>query len=135
MPFAAGFAAIAVAMSAQISVRGCALAAASGSVATGLGYCTWYAVLPALGASRAAIAQLSVPVITAGAAIVLLGEPLGRDVVIGGGGILGGLALALWQRRVSSRRHLALLRSRRGRTDGHLRGTGDPRRSPGACPR
>lgn len=103
LPFAAVFAAIAVAMSAQVTVRGCALAVVTGSVTTGLGYCMWYAVMPVLGASRAAITQLSVPVITAVAAIVLLDEPLGRDVAIGGCVILGGLALALWRRNVSNR--------------------------------
>jgi drug/metabolite transporter (DMT)-like permease len=60
----------------------------------------WYAVLPSLGAARAAIVQLSVPVIAALGAIVLLDEPLRRHVAIGGAVILGGLAIALWSRRV-----------------------------------
>ncbi|HEU4733150.1 MAG TPA: DMT family transporter, partial [Kofleriaceae bacterium] len=103
LPFAAVFAAIAIASTARVTPRGLGLAVASGGITTGLGYCVWYSVIPALGAARAAIVQLSVPVITAGAAIVLLGEPLAANVAIGGGIILGGLALALYQGRVANR--------------------------------
>jgi drug/metabolite transporter (DMT)-like permease len=74
------------------------LAVVSGAVTSGLGYCLWYAVLPSLGAARAAIVQLSVPVIAAVGAILLLDEPLRSHVAIGGAIILGGLALALWRR-------------------------------------
>lgn len=97
VPFAAVFGAVAIAAPAQVTARGVILAVASGGVASGLGYCIWYAVLPSLGAARAAIVQLSVPVIAAGGAIVLLDEPLRRHVAIGGAIILGGLALALWR--------------------------------------
>ncbi|TMQ12214.1 MAG: DMT family transporter [Deltaproteobacteria bacterium] len=100
LPFAVGFAAIALATAAHVTWRGAILAIASGGVTSGLGYCVWYAVLPSLGAARAAIVQLSVPVIAAVGAIVLLDEPLRRHVAIGGAVILGGLALALWSRRV-----------------------------------
>jgi drug/metabolite transporter (DMT)-like permease len=101
LPFIAAFAAISVAATAHVTARGAALAVVSGAVTSGLGYCLWYAVLPSLGAARAAIVQLSVPVIAAAGAIVLLDEPLRRHVAIGGAIILGGLALALWQRRVA----------------------------------
>jgi drug/metabolite transporter (DMT)-like permease len=97
VPFAAVFGAIAIAAPAQVTAPGVILAVASGGVASGLGYCLWYAVLPSLGAARAAIVQLSVPVIAAGGAILLLDEPLRRHVAIGGAIILGGLALALWR--------------------------------------
>lgn len=100
LPFTAVFGAIAIAYTAHVSSRGVALALTSGAVTSGLGYCLWYAVLPSLGAARAAIVQLSVPVIAAAGGIVLLDEPLRRHVAIGGAVILGGLALALWQRRV-----------------------------------
>jgi drug/metabolite transporter (DMT)-like permease len=99
LPFTAAFGAIAIARTGQVTARGAVLAAVSGAVTTGLGYCVWYAVLPSLGAARGAIVQLSVPVIAAAGAIVLLDEPLRRPVAIGGAIILGGLALALWQRR------------------------------------
>lgn len=99
LPFTALFAAIAIVETAHVTTRGTVLALVSGAITSGLGYCLWYAVLPALGAARAAIVQLSVPVIAALGAIVLLDEPLRSHVAIGGAIILGGLALALWQRR------------------------------------
>ncbi len=49
---------------------------AAGGIASGLGYSLWYAAVPSLGATRAAVVQLSVPVITAIAAVFVLGEPL-----------------------------------------------------------
>jgi drug/metabolite transporter (DMT)-like permease len=100
LPFTAAFGAIAIAGAGQVTARGAVLAAVSGALTTGLGYCVWYAVLPSLGAARGAIVQLSVPVFAAAGAIVLLDEPLQRPVAIGGAIILGGLALALWQRRL-----------------------------------
>jgi drug/metabolite transporter (DMT)-like permease len=97
VPIAALLAAIAIATSAHLTVQGVVLALASGGVASGLGYCLWYAVLPSLGAARAAFVQLSVPAIAAGGAVALLDEPLRRHVALGGAIILGGLALALWR--------------------------------------
>lgn len=101
LPLTAAFAAIAVASTAQLTARGVALAAVSGAITSGLGYCVWYAVLPSLGAARGGIVQLSVPAIAVAGGIVLLDEPLRRDVAIGGAIILGGLALALWQCRLA----------------------------------
>jgi len=43
--------------------EGFALAAASGALASALGYAAWYAVLPSLSAGRAATVQLAVPVL------------------------------------------------------------------------
>jgi drug/metabolite transporter (DMT)-like permease len=99
LPFTAAFGVLAVAGTAEVTARGAVLAAVCGVITTGLGYCLWYAVLPSLGAARGAIVQLSVPVIASLGAIVVLDEPLRRHVAIGGAIILGGLALALWQRR------------------------------------
>ncbi len=45
--------------------RGISLASASGAVASGLGYSLWYLALPGLGTVRAAVLQLTVPVIAA----------------------------------------------------------------------
>lgn len=96
VPVAALLVAIAFATRAHASATGIVLAAASGGIASGIGYSLWYAVVPALGATRAAVVQLSVPVITALGAIGVLGEPLRLNVAIGGGAIIGGLALALF---------------------------------------
>lgn len=66
----------------------------SGAIASGLGYAVWYGVLPALSRTRAAVIQLSVPVIAAVAAIPLLGEASSLRLVIAAVLILGGIALA-----------------------------------------
>jgi drug/metabolite transporter (DMT)-like permease len=95
VPIAAVLVAIAFATRAHASPLGIGLAAASGGIASGLGYSLWYAAVPSLGATRAAVVQLSVPVLTALAAIPILAEPLRATVAIGGAAIVGGLALAL----------------------------------------
>ena len=60
---------------------GVLMAAASGSLASGIGYTFWYAVLPSLAAWRAALVQLIVPVITAFGAVALLDEKIGARLV------------------------------------------------------
>lgn len=95
VPVAALLAVVALANGAHASAAGIALAAASGGIASGLGYSLWYAAVPALSATQAAVVQLSVPVITALAAVVLLAEPLRWPLAIGGAAIVGGLAIAL----------------------------------------
>ena len=84
---------------AHLGGRGVALAVASGALDSGLGYSVWYAALPGLTGLRAAIVQLTVPVIAAAGAVVLLGESLSGLLVGAGSAILGGVALALWPRR------------------------------------
>ncbi len=79
--------------------RGALLAVLSGAVASGLGYATWYTVLPALRATHAATVQLSVPVIAAIGGVLLLGEHLSLRLVLCSVAILGGLALVLHARR------------------------------------
>lgn len=73
--------------------RGLALAVASGALASGLGYAVWYAALKHIGTHTAAVSQLTVPIITAIAGILLLSEPLTWPTVVGGACILGGIAL------------------------------------------
>jgi drug/metabolite transporter (DMT)-like permease len=97
VPMAAVFIAVALGFAIHVTTYGIVLAIASGAITSGLGYVVWYAVLPSLGAARAALVQLSVPVIAAVGSIALLSEPLHRHVVVGGSVILGGLALALWR--------------------------------------
>lgn len=74
---------------------GLLLAITSGALASGVGYAIWYAALPALRASTAATVQLSVPVITALAGVVLLAEPLSVRLFIASIAILGGIALVI----------------------------------------
>jgi drug/metabolite transporter (DMT)-like permease len=81
--------------SAAVSARGLALAATSGGVTSGLGYAVWYRALRGLTATRAAILQLSVPVIAAAGAVLLLGEHPSARLGVATAAILGGVALAL----------------------------------------
>jgi drug/metabolite transporter (DMT)-like permease len=78
-----------------LSAAGFALAAVSGALASGIGYSLWYAALPHLSRTRAAALQLTVPVLAAGAGLVLLGEPLTLRLVVAGAVILGGVALSV----------------------------------------
>ena len=80
------------------SWSGVAMAALSGAIASGLGYALWYAVLAGMPATRAATAQLSVPVIAALGGVVLLSEPVTLRLVISSVATLGGIALVLLQR-------------------------------------
>ena len=65
---------------ASIDAAGTLLAIASGALASGLGYAVWYARLH-IQTSTAAVAQLSVPVITAIAGVGLLAEPVSLRLV------------------------------------------------------
>lgn len=78
--------------------RGITLALISGSVTSGLGYAVWYRVLPRLSVMQAAVSQLSVPVIAAFGASVLLAEPLSVGLVTSGLAVLTGVGLVLWTR-------------------------------------
>lgn len=79
----------------QLSATGVALAVGSGAITSGIGYTLWYAALPALSATRAAIVQLSVPVLAAFGGVLLLDEPFTWRLGFSGAAILGGVALAL----------------------------------------
>jgi drug/metabolite transporter (DMT)-like permease len=73
---------------------GVALAVVSGAVTSGLGYALWYRILPELGTGRAAVAQLSVPVIAALGGAALLAEVPGPRFWLAAVLVLGGVALA-----------------------------------------
>ncbi|HEU5061240.1 MAG TPA: DMT family transporter, partial [Kofleriaceae bacterium] len=77
------------------SPGGVALAVASGALASGGGYALWYAALRGLTVARAAILQLLVPVLAATGGVFLLGEAASLRLVLAGGAILGGVALAV----------------------------------------
>ena len=83
----------------SIDKAGFLYAAASGALASGLGYAIWYTVLPTLKATHAATIQLSVPVIAALGGIAFLGEPLNFRLVIASIATLGGIALVIMERR------------------------------------
>jgi drug/metabolite transporter (DMT)-like permease len=80
------------------TAKGIAAAVTSGALTSGLGYALWYAVLPQLGASRAAVAQLTVPVIALAGGAAVLGEAPGLRLILAGGVVLGGVWLSLARR-------------------------------------
>ena len=77
------------------SGRGIAMAVLSGAVTSGLGYALWYAVLPRLASSAAALAQLSVPLIALLGGVALIGEWPALRFAPAAALILGGIALGL----------------------------------------
>ncbi|MEM8787415.1 MAG: DMT family transporter [Pseudomonadota bacterium] len=79
------------------------LAVASGAVASGLGYAVWYAVLPRLEPSLAAIAQLTVPLIALSGGVLLLGEAVTWAFALAACLILGGVALAIYDPTLGGR--------------------------------
>jgi drug/metabolite transporter (DMT)-like permease len=62
LPVAALLGGVAFAIGAHASAAGILLAACSGAIASGLGYSVWYAAVPALGSTRAAIVIARLPV-------------------------------------------------------------------------
>jgi drug/metabolite transporter (DMT)-like permease len=77
------------------SAKGLGLAALSGAVTSGLGYALWYRVLPALGPSRAGVAQLTVPLIAAAGGAALIGEMVGLRFALAAGLVIGGVVLGM----------------------------------------
>jgi len=74
---------------------GVLLAVISGGATSGLGYALWYAVVPELGATRAALWQLTVPVIAVLGGVALLGEALTLRLVLSCALVVGGVAIGL----------------------------------------
>ena len=87
----------------KVEARGLTLAVASGGVTSGLGYAVWYRALRGLTATQGAILQLSVPVLAALGAVALLGEMLSPRLAIAGLAVLGGVTVALSERRKPTR--------------------------------
>jgi drug/metabolite transporter (DMT)-like permease len=82
-----------------VTPRGLVLATVSGALTSGMGYAIWYRALRGLTATRAAILQLTVPVIAAGGAVLLLDETPSPRLAAAGAAVIGGVALALTARK------------------------------------
>lgn len=78
--------------------EGMVLALVSGALTSGVGYAVWYSALRGLSAMRAATVQLSVPLMTAFGAVLVLGEGVTGRLVVASVGILGGIGLVLARR-------------------------------------
>jgi drug/metabolite transporter (DMT)-like permease len=87
----------------EATARGAWLAVLSGAVASGLGYVIWYAALKGLTTTRAAVVQLSVPVLAAIGGVLFLAEAITHRLVLSSVIILGGIALAIWGRDDAAR--------------------------------
>lgn len=79
----------------SLDSTGIAYAVASGSLASGVGYAIWYAILPSLPATLAATLQLSVPVIAAVGGVLFLGEVVTLHLTLCSLAILGGIGLVI----------------------------------------
>lgn len=83
---------------------GVALAVMSGAITSGLGYVVWYQALKGLTATRAGIAQLTVPAIAALGGVIFLAEPITLRFTLSTLAILGGVALAVLTPATGSRK-------------------------------
>lgn len=85
--------------SSSLDTAGFWYAVSSGALASGIGYAIWYTALPSLKAASAATVQLSVPVIAALGAVVILAEPITLRLVLASVAILGGIALVIVEKQ------------------------------------
>lgn len=79
----------------NLSPKGILFAVISGAIASGIGYSIWYAALKYHTATRAAILQLSVPILAAIGGLIFLSEVISLRLVIAGSLILGGIGLVI----------------------------------------
>ena len=79
----------------ELSLAALAPPIASGAVASSLGSVLWYVAARRLTATRAATAQLTVPVLSALGGTVLLSEPVTARMVLAGALVLAGTAVAM----------------------------------------
>lgn len=79
----------------KLSSKGVLLAVLSGAVASGIGYAVWYAALKYHSSTRAAILQLSVPLIAAAGGVLIVSEPISFRLPIASIMILGGIFVTI----------------------------------------
>lgn len=78
--------------------RGILLAAVSGALTSGVGYVLWYAALKGLTSTRAAVVQLSVPVLAALGGVLLMAEPVSSRLAVSAIATLGGVGMTVFAR-------------------------------------
>ena len=74
---------------------GVLLAVVSGALMSGIGYALWYAVLPSISASMAAVLQLLVPIIATIGGVIFASEAITLHLIIATCGVLGGVLLVI----------------------------------------
>ena len=77
----------------SLTSYGVGLAIASGAITSGLGYAIWYAALPNLTTTQAAVIMLFVPIIAAFGGVIFTDEDISLRLIIAGALVLGGIAL------------------------------------------
>ncbi|MGC2238475.1 MAG: DMT family transporter [Pyrinomonadaceae bacterium] len=82
----------------HLSQKGIVFAILSGAIASGIGYSVWYAALKFHTATRAAILQLSVPILAAIGGVIFLSEEIALRLILATLLILGGICLAIFGR-------------------------------------
>ncbi|MCV2402147.1 DMT family transporter [Marinomonas sp. C2222] len=82
----------------NVQYEGVILALVSGAIMSGIGYALWYAVLPSLATSLAAVLQLLVPIIATIGGVVFAGENVTLHLLIATAGVLGGVLLVIFAR-------------------------------------
>lgn len=100
LPFVA-ITSLAFISNADMTLNGIALAVASGAIASGAGYVIWYAALPTLTWTTAAIVQLSVPTIAAFGGVLFMSEPFTARLIVASIATLGGIAVVIYAKRPS----------------------------------
>ena len=83
----------------HLSQKGFALAVASGAVASGIGYSVWYRALKFHTATRAAILQLSVPILAAFGGVIFMAETVSFRLITATLLIVGGITIAIIGRK------------------------------------
>ena len=79
----------------SLTPYGVGLAIASGAITSGLGYAIWYAALPNLTTTQAAVIMLFVPIIAAFGGVIFTDEDISLRLIIAGALVLGGIALVI----------------------------------------
>ena len=87
----------------HLTPNGWLLAIISGAITSGVGYTIWYSVVKHHTTTRAAVLQLSVPIIAAAIGIVFLGEIATATLFIAAAMILGGIGLTIFGRNAEAR--------------------------------
>jgi drug/metabolite transporter (DMT)-like permease len=83
----------------NLTSKGVILAILSGAFASGIGYALWYAALKYHTATRAAILQLSVPVLAAIGGVIISAETISVHLLLSSIFILGGIFLTISGRK------------------------------------
>ena len=81
------------------TTSGVMLAVISGAITSGVGYALWYLLMPHLGATRAAVAQLSAPALALVGGAVFLAEPMTLGAILAAALIMLGVGIASMSRR------------------------------------